>query len=153
MMDKHKFILIAFVMLSFESVKNANIKDEQCCLNLAKYLGHSSLNQDFLDQSVIIKNFNHFNELNFNCTNVTLKTYVLFFIPNYKILLDNTLRFTYLLYSIQFQQNNFITIFNLEGFNFAGFKSVYKYLNEYTVSMHLSTTRVLVYKRRVLVYL
>jgi hypothetical protein len=136
-------------MLSFEPVKNVNIKDEECCLNSAKYLGHSSLNQDFLDQSVIIKNFNHFNELNFNCTNVTLKTYVLFFIPNYKILLDNTLRFTYLLYSIQFQQSKFIIIFNLEGYNFASYKTIYKYLNEYTVSMHFSAFQFYINQRLV----
>ena len=127
-------------MLSFESVssRNVNLKDEQCCLNSTKYLWHSSANREILNESIIIKNFDHFNELNFNCTGITIKTYALILIPNYAVLLDNTFRINNLLYSVKFRENKFIFLYNLKGFNFVNYKSIYKYLNEYKVTVQFS---------------
>ena len=131
--------LITIILINSNLAYSKNIeKENQCCLNSTKHLSFSSINQDVLNESVIIQNFNHFDELNFNCSGITLKTYVLIFIPNYDILLDNTFSLGTLLYSIQFRENKVIFLYKLKGFNFVYFKNIYKYLTAQTISLDFS---------------
>ena len=137
--DEQKLILIWTILVYFNSAfAHAIAKDNQCCLISNKYSSHSSLYEKVFNKSIIIKNFNNFNELDFNCTGISIKTYVLFLVPNYEILLDNTLSFNSLLYSIEFLERKFIGLYRLKGFNYVHYKKIYKYLIEHSITVSFS---------------
>ena len=130
-------ILINLISLHLVYAKMIK-KDTQCSLKSKKYISYSTLDQEILNESLIIKNFNDFDELNFNCSGITVKTYVLFFVPNNEILLDNTFSFNSLLYSIKFLERKLIGLFRLKGFNYDRYKNIYKYLEAQEVSVQFS---------------
>ena len=127
-------ISIKFVLSQSTNV----IKDSECCLKSNNHISHSTINQVFLNESVIIKNFYSLNELNFNCSSIMLKTSVLIFIPNSYTLMDNTFNLVNLLYSIKFKDVRLITFFRLKGFNFVKYKKIYKYLGSNEISLQFS---------------
>ena len=135
----HHIILTVMISIKFGQSQSTNaIKDTECCLKSNNHISHSTINQIFLNESVIIKNFNSLNELNFNCSGVFLKTSVLIFIPNSYTLMDNTFNLVNLLYSIKFTDVSLITFFRLKGLNFAKYKKIYKYLGLNEISLQFS---------------
>ena len=135
----HYIILIIIISINF-AYNQVIYKDTECCLKSDKYISHSSINQDVLNESIIIKNFNELDELNFNCNGIIVKTYFLIFIPNYFTLLDNTFNLVNLLYSIEFEfkYQPLVCFFRIKGFNFVKHKKIYKYLDSQEISLQSS---------------
>ena len=116
MTQTFSFLLILIIFNTSESSSVA--KKKECSLLSNKYFEYSTINTDKLTpKTVLIKGFDSFDELNFDCGSVNLTVETVFFIPNKDILLDNTMSIKHLLYSITFSYKDTVVFTRIKGFN------------------------------------
>ena len=104
-------------------------KDKECSLLSNKHISYSNIHQDLLNHSMIIQNFDDFDELNLNC-DLNLEVLVLIFVPNKEIFLDNTFSFSKLFFYIKFENTKAIDFVKIKGFNQKSFGKTYKYFDD-----------------------
>ena len=83
--------------------------------------------------TMIIQNFNKFDELNFNCKNLTLTVTVVVILPNREILLDNTVTFIRLVNLVKYVYNKNIVFNRINGFNLKLYKKPNYYYKGYEI--------------------
>ena len=116
-MIKILFFLV-FVTILHSSESSSIVKKKECSLLSNKYFEYSTINTDKLTpKTALIKGFDNFEELNFDCGSVNLTLEGLFFIPNKGVLLDNTMNIKRLLYSITFSYKDSVMFTRIKGFN------------------------------------
>lgn len=111
------FCLIFLLLKCILAIDLAS-RDKECSLLSTKHFGYTFTFHGYLNNTILLKNFNSYAELNFNCTRETkLKVKTLFIIPNIELLFDNSLDMSQLLRPLIFIESKYIFFFRSKGFN------------------------------------
>ena len=105
--------------------------DSECSLLSNEHISFSKINQDLLNHTIIIQNFNDFEELNLNC-DMKFELISLIFIPNKEIFFDNTFTYARLIYNLKFEYMKSIIFVRIKGFNQKTFIKSYIYFTGFT---------------------
>ena len=128
-----KFILFFILLVE----KSLGLKDKECSLLAKEHISYSNIDQIILNRTILIKNFNSFDELNLNCDK-KLEILSIIFIPNKEILFDNTFIYEKLFSNLIFKFSKSINFIRIKGFNLKTFGKVNKYFDDITFSFEIS---------------
>ena len=112
-----KYLLFSILLIG----NSFSQEDKECSLLSNEHISYSKIHQDLLNHTIIIQNFNDFEELNLNCV-MKFEILSLIFIPNKEVFFDNTFTYARLIYNLKFEQEKSIIFLRIKGFNQKSFE-------------------------------
>ena len=111
-------------------------KDVNCTFLSNKHFAYSKLSSSSDNKTVLIQNFDSFDELNFADCKKLVNLRVLFLIPNNPFLIDNSLNLFDLMYSLNYEYfYKKISFFKVKGFNYKHYKQFTANYNAHEIAI------------------
>ena len=126
-----------FLFFLFMLETSLSIKDKDCSLLSTEHISYGKIHEDFLNHTIIIQNFNDFEELNFNCY-MNIEVLSLIIIPNKEIFIDNTFSYGSLINNLKFEYSKSIVFLRIKGFNQKPSAKIYKSFGDMTFTFQNS---------------